>query len=116
MVKYDNKFYVKKRTEKDIWQNLWEFILVEIPLKMDIDEFIKSKSFTQKVNNTAAVINSTIFYKQQLTHQTIEGCFILINLQSPLALIGFELVKYNDLKKLAFPRFITSFFEKNPTF
>lgn len=116
VVKFDNKFYIRKRTEKDIWQNLWEFILVEMPEKIEIEKFIKTKSFAQKVNKTAAVKNYSPFYKQQLTHQTIEGCFILINLQSPLLNNDFELVKSSNLKNLAFPRFITSYFEKNPTF
>ena len=29
IVEYQQKFYVKERTEKDIWQNLYEFILIE---------------------------------------------------------------------------------------
>ena len=29
VVNYRNEFYVRKREEKDIWQNLYEFILLE---------------------------------------------------------------------------------------
>ena len=115
IAKFDNKIYVRKRTEKDIWQNLWEFINVELEQKMEVEDFLKSKSFLAQINKKATIKMYSPFYKQQLTHQTIEGCFILVNLLSPLASNYFELVSVAEMKKLAFPRFITNYFEKNPT-
>ena len=115
IAKFDNKIYVRKRTEKDIWQNLWEFINVELEQKIEAEDFIKSKSFPAQINKKATVKKYSPFYKQQLTHQTIEGCFIVVDLPSPLANNNYELVSIAAMKKLAFPRFITNYFEKNPT-
>ena len=114
IAKFDNKIYVRKRTEKDIWQNLWEFINVELEQKIEAEDFIKSKLFSAQINKKATVKNYSPFYKQQLTHQTIEGCFIVVDLPSPLANNNYELVSIEAMKKLAFPRFITNYFEKNP--
>ena len=115
LAKYGNQIYVRKRTEKDIWQNLWEFILIELHTKIEVDIFLKSEKFTELIPSTALLQNYSPFYKQQLTHQTIEGSFIVVQLKKPLAKTNYELVHIKDLQKLAFPRFITNYFEKNPT-
>jgi A/G-specific adenine glycosylase len=115
IAKYGNQIYIKKRTEKDIWQNLWEFIVVELESKLEVEEFIQSTFYKAIIPSNSAVKKCSPFYKQQLTHQTIEGCFIVVNLKKPLTKTNCELVSISDLKKLAFPRFITTYFEKNPT-
>ncbi len=108
---FENKIYVRKRNEKDIWQNLWEFILLEQPQKIELADFLSSSPFFAIVGKKAIVEHSSIFYKQQLTHQTIEGVFIHIALKSPLKNDSYIAVSKNELKKMAFPRFITSYFE-----
>jgi A/G-specific adenine glycosylase len=108
---FDNKIYVRKRVEKDIWQNLWEFILVEQVQKIALDDFLASDPFLAIIGNKSLTKYSSIFYKQQLTHQTIEGVFIHITLKSPLKNESYTAVNKNELKKMAFPRFITNYFE-----
>jgi A/G-specific adenine glycosylase len=50
--------------------------------------------------------------KQQLTHQQINGQFIEIDLSDiPISLKSLQWVKKTALKQLAFPRFITAYFE-----
>jgi A/G-specific adenine glycosylase len=108
---FENKIYVRKRTEKDIWQNLWEFILVEQTKKIELDEFLTSTQYFAISGKNSFIKKYSNFYKQQLTHQTIEGIFIHIDLKSPLKNKLFTAVNKNDLKKLAFPRIITNYFE-----
>ncbi len=48
-------------------------------------------------------------YKQQLTHQTINGQFIKIKVSSPLNLCNYELASDDDMKQLPFPKFITTY-------
>ncbi len=115
LAKYNNQIYLRKRTEKDIWQNLWEFILVELQNKIEVIDFIKLEEYAQLIPSDAKLQEYSPFYKQQLTHQTIEGTFMVIQLKKPLTKINYELVSIKDLRKLAFPRFITNYFEKNPT-
>ncbi len=111
IARFDNKFYVRKRIEKDIWQNLWEFILLEQPQKVALDDFLVSSTFLDVAGKKSILKYASIFYKQQLTHQTIEGIFIHIELKSPLKNKLYSSVSKNELKKLAFPRFITNYFE-----
>jgi A/G-specific adenine glycosylase len=110
---FDNKIYVKKRTEKDIWQNLWEFILLEQTQKVELDHFLSSTRFFALFGKKSILKHSSIFYKQQLTHQTIEGVFIHVDLKSALKNGLFTAISKNELKKLPFPRFITNYFEAN---
>lgn len=108
---FENKFYVQKRTGKDIWQNLWEFILVEQPQKIELEYFLASAAFLDVIDKKSRLKKTSIFYKQQLTHQTIEGVFIHVELKSCLKNKLYGAISKSEIKKLAFPRFITNYFE-----
>jgi A/G-specific adenine glycosylase len=109
---FEGKYYIRKRTEKDIWQNLWEFMLIEEPQKVEIADFLQSPKFLSLVEKKASIEFNSIFFKQQLTHQTIEGIFIHVNLKNPLKNEKYTAIGKKEFKKLAFPRFITNYFEQ----
>ncbi|HEY0272663.1 MAG TPA: A/G-specific adenine glycosylase, partial [Chitinophaga sp.] len=44
---YNKQVYIRKRVEKDIWQNLHEFILVELPCPVTQAELLASQAFRQ---------------------------------------------------------------------
>jgi A/G-specific adenine glycosylase len=113
---FNGLIYVKKREGKDIWQNLWEFILLEQQEKVAIENFLKSPAFLSVVGKNAALVNVSDFYKQQLTHQTIEGCFILVELKTGFRNGDYHLLSKSEISQLAFPRFITNYFEKTGRF
>ena len=110
VVKYSNKFYVRKREEKDIWQNLYEFILQEAPNPITIKKLQASEKFNLIFQTNEYKIESiSQVYKQQLTHQTINGQFINITVKSPLDLKNYQLISTDKIKKLPFPKFITTY-------
>ena len=110
VVKYDKKFYIKKRTQKDIWQNLYEFILLEMPKRVTIKKVLASEKFKSIFNSKKFIIKGTsVLYKQQLTHQTINGQFINISVKVPLDVKDYELISKQRLKQLPFPKFITTY-------
>ncbi len=111
IINFKDKIYVRKRTEKDIWQSLWEFVLIEKEAKFTVNEIIKDVDFLNLFEDKGLQIRSSPFYKQQLTHQTIEGVFIFVKARAAFADNRFSAVKKSDLKSLAFPRFITRFLE-----
>jgi A/G-specific adenine glycosylase len=115
LAKFGSQIYIRKRTQKDIWQNLWEFISVELHTKIEVEIFLKSDLYKEIIPSNALVKNYSPFYKQQLTHQIIDGSFIVVEIKKPLLNSNYELVKIKDLQKFPFPRFITNYFEKNPT-
>ena len=45
VVTYRNKFYVRKREGKDIWQNLFEFILIETAKSLSTKKLLASEKF-----------------------------------------------------------------------
>jgi A/G-specific adenine glycosylase len=113
VVQYRNKFYIRKRDEKDIWQNLYEFILLEMPKPFQSKQLFASKKFKSifraneyKIEKTSAV------YKQPLTHQTINGQFINITVTEPLDLDNYQLASADKLKQFPFPKLITTYFER----
>jgi A/G-specific adenine glycosylase len=111
---FENKFYVRKRVEKDIWQNLWEFILLERTKRVEMDDFLTSPEFSTTVGKKYYLKKVSVFYKQQLTHQIIEGVFFHIELNAALKNELYTAVSKKELAKLAFPRIITNYFEKMP--
>lgn len=113
MVEHDGKIYINRRTEKDIWQNLYEFILIETDQMIPEVEFLASKCFkTLFKRNNIKIDKISKTYNQKLTHQIITGRFIHINLKnSSQPLKKYTSVSKSELKKLAFPKFITSYLQ-----
>jgi A/G-specific adenine glycosylase len=105
---------ISQRTNKDIWQGLHEFYLVEsdkmIPWSQQrINEWLSAQLGVKGA--TIEVISPV--RKQQLTHQQISGRFIRIQLSKiPDSLKGLDWVSPAEFRKLAFPRFITAYIEE----
>jgi A/G-specific adenine glycosylase len=112
IVEQQEKIFVRKRTEKDIWQNLWEFILVETDEKLPAEAFIKREEFKQLFGGFIVSIQTSVFYKQQLTHQTIEGLFLYVTVDATFNNEHYTALEKAEIKMLAFPKFITGFLEK----
>lgn len=113
IIEHKGKWYIKQRTAKDIWENLFEFVLFESPAVID-NITLKLPFLKKLVNGRQCHIESiSRMYRQQLTHQTIHGRFIKIQVQEALpALSNFQLVNKKQLSEYAFPRFITAFLEE----
>jgi A/G-specific adenine glycosylase len=111
------KTLVRKRTGKDIWQNLFEFYLLENDsnpswrndsVKTFIDEQINVEYY--------AIERISVAQSQQLTHQHIKGYFINVRFDEIPTVLRAEdnfWIGQNAMKKLAFPAFINqNFFTK----
>lgn len=110
VITYKNKFYVRKRAGKDIWQNLYEFVLIEMPKASSINKLQRAEKFTSILFNTKFNIEGISgLYRQQLTHQTIYGQFINITLNSPLINTDYQLLSSEKLGQLPFPKFINTY-------
>jgi A/G-specific adenine glycosylase len=112
VVSLANKYYARKRTEKDIWQNLYEFILIETDSLINDDEsLLKNEQFRTTFTANHFKINFiSKKYSQKLTHQLITGRFFHIELKKPLPLSEkWQLVSKKHLNTLPFPKFIVSY-------
>lgn len=113
LVEHGNKIYINQRTKKDIWQNLYEFILIETESLVAEKEFLKCSSITSLFYENNFKINKiSKTFSQKLTHQTITGRFFHIKIKNPvIPLKKYKAVSKNELKKLAFPKFIASYLQ-----
>jgi A/G-specific adenine glycosylase len=104
---------VRKRSEKDIWENLYEFVLYESDALL-VAEAKTLRPVLKKLmgNQAVQVKNISPVFRQQLTHQTIIGQFIELETAAlPPALKTFEAVKKTQLKNYPFPKFITAYLQ-----
>ena len=115
VAEHNGKVYVRKRGKNDIWENLYEFILIETAAALTPDE-LKRHTAVKKIigRKGSGIINISKHYSQQLTHQTIEGQFIRVKITEPLASATYRPVSARSLSTLPFPRFITRYLSENP--
>lgn len=113
--KAEEKTFVRKRTEKDIWQHLFEFYLVESASNQEwnkkmVADFLKQQLEIEK--HEVTLITTAI--PQQLTHQHIRGYFIVVKLNAiPTKLKTKDSLwlSADQIAHLPFPAFINQYFE-----
>lgn len=113
IIEYNDKFYIRKRTGNDIWKNLNEFALVQTEKDVPVKSILKKAEKDGILGKNLYSIKSVSpIYSQQLSHQKIIGRFIKINLKKQFVPAGYKPVSIKQMFRLAFPRIITSYFEK----
>ncbi len=108
----DNKVYIRQRTAKDIWEGLFEFVCWETDQavyfnsnSLPTDDFLRQLFGQQSL--TVRYISRV--YRQELSHQTIQGQFLTVRLKSTLpSLEDYLLVGRQQLSEYAFPKFINA--------
>ena len=105
--------YLQKRTEKDIWQNLYEFPILETEqLIAGAADLLNDQSWqlwTKMVD--AKIVHQSKPYQQLLTHQKIIAQFWEVDIVGELLLTnaGIISVKRKNLPNFAFPKIIDSY-------
>lgn len=114
ILEYRQKIWVQQRTAKDIWQNLFEFYLVESEKQIRWDiPLIQNWLKDQLSIHDAIILSKTEPIVQQLTHQQIKGQFIHIQLkQKPASLKTGDWENAARIQELAFPKLITSYLQQ----
>ncbi len=106
----DGQVYIRKRTQKDIWQKLYEFPLIETTAEIsELGDLEKSEGWQQWLHEHPVKIDrKSKPYKQTLTHQLIHACFWEFHLDAAINLtdFDFQLVDRKNLRKFAFPKII----------
>ncbi len=118
IVEYQNRFYIRKRSSKDIWENLYEFVLKESDKELFHDANSLKTVFQSMVGQTQFDIRHVSeVYRQKLTHQTIIGQFINVSVSKPAVISGeeYEAVLKNELFKYPFPKLIANWLSQNQT-
>mgnify|MGYP001557395398 FL=1 len=116
IVEYKSKFYISKRIQKDIWENLYEFILIETKSWINEKAILKDAKFFSVIQDNVYKFKlESKKITQKLTHQVIIGHFFHIQIESPLPKSEkYFLAAKKEVKLLPFPKLIASYFaDKN---
>ena len=111
---YKDKILVHKRILKDIWENLYEFYLVETTEQVQWTEMHLATFLKDQLNITEFTVKAfSPAQKQQLTHQQIKGLLIQIDLKAiPESLQNKDWKSAKSIASLAFPKFINQGLEE----
>lgn len=109
---YKNNVYIQKRTEKDIWQNLYEFYLIETDVPTDAKLLLKDKNlktFAKKLE----VLSITSTKKHVLSHQHLYATFYEINIKEPITSKQLIKIKRENLDDFGLPQLINKYLKSS---
>lgn len=115
VLEYKNEVAVRQRTGKDIWQQLFEFPLIEAGEETIVSTILKQAEETMLDKKPYEVVTQSRLFRQQLSHQTIAGHFIRLKLKNkPGNDNDWVWVKKDTLSRYAFPQFINQYLRTSP--
>ena len=112
ILNHDGHLWLNKRTKKDIWQNLYEFPLIEFSEKKEQSD-VKKHVIWQSIleNKDFSIIKISKPYRQVLTHRKIIATFWEIKLEEVIDENDFLKIEKNNLKQFAFPKVIIQYLQ-----
>ncbi len=105
---YKDSLYIRKRTKKDIWQNLYEFYLIETEKPATEESILQNPGLLQLAGNFE-VEKITALKKHVLSHQHVFGTFYELNLRKALKHEDLILIKRDDLMHYGLPQLIIKY-------
>ncbi|CAN5364391.1 A/G-specific adenine glycosylase [soil metagenome] len=110
VIEMGNTLFVRKRGAGDIWENLYEFVVLESAQPLDLSNEEAILLLTDILNKKKfEIVNISQVYKQLLTHQTIQGQFIYLKMNQKIKLKNYEIIPKTELNQLPFPKFISNY-------
>jgi len=116
ILQWEGTIWLHRRGPADIWQNLYEPYLIEAGTALD------SKALLLQESVQALSLQGPLSFagslRQRLTHQQLEIRFFIAELSAKPQMAGADgqWVPVQQLGRLAFPRSLVSFFQKNHYF
>lgn len=106
VLKHGNRLWMRQRSSKDIWQGLFEFLLIEAESQLTASQI-------KKQSNIASLrLGKPIAITQTLSHQHIKGNFFLAEVTNGATPpTGGKFYSAEAIKKLAKPVLINRFLE-----
>jgi A/G-specific adenine glycosylase len=113
VIKDEKEIFIRKRTDNDIWKNLYEFPMIETKNTLN-------RNCSKEVSKLLDTQNFSIDFhskeiSQMLSHRKIHFRFLHVKPHnfSSLRIAGAKRVKLNALTKLAFPKTLHLYLEEN---
>jgi A/G-specific adenine glycosylase len=111
VLRYKDQVALRQRTGKDIWQQLFEFLLIETAGPCTVHELLVllKKQYGITVSQPVQMSQS----KQKLSHQLIHFNFIDIRLVTKTKIPGMKWTGTADLALFPFPKTLAAFAQAN---
>ena len=110
VIRYKDSIYIHKRSNNDIWKNLYDFPCIESEAAMTVDEVVATEQFQQLIEGKPfAITKVSPVFTHKLTHRTLLAQFIEIKLEKELLQIQTKdlfLTRESDLGNYPIPRLI----------
>jgi A/G-specific adenine glycosylase len=100
--RYKDQIAIRHRVEKDIWQHLYEYYLLESAEELSVKQV--KKEIKSKLNIPLKEVNVLNRKDQKLSHQLIHFHFLLMELVSCEQIGDFQWIRRVDLLHFPFPR------------
>lgn len=115
VLEHKGKLAIRQRTGKDIWNQLYEFPVIETTAEQKTEDLlelaVQQKWLSAKKYSIAYI---SPLFKQQLSHQTIAGRFISVQVERVGKLPeDINWVSKKEMAAYPFPRFINQFLSTN---
>jgi A/G-specific adenine glycosylase len=105
---------VRQRTTKDIWQQLYEFPMLETNGAVEEKELLQQAIETGMLQKDKfEVLHYSPVLQQKLSHQTISGRFLRIRLNELPEGKEWSWLSKAELQKLAFPQLINQYLQSS---
>ena len=114
-IKHKEITYLQKRTAKDVWQNLYEFPLIEADKLCDLEELTENTEFKSLFSGIKElkIIKTTNPIKHVLSHRVIIAQFVSVSIsESNNQLEKYINVQLTEIYKYAVSRLMELFLEK----
>ncbi len=110
LIEAGNFIFLEKRTEKDIWQNLYQFPLLETEKEIPDVDLLKAENLPFSTSCKVNVKNISVKRKHVLSHQIIYARLVRIELATTGCLNGrFLQVNKKDISTFAVPKLVEQF-------
>jgi A/G-specific adenine glycosylase len=107
----DDNILMNKRTEKDIWANMYDFPLIETDSLLSVNDLLVLPQSVDLFGPSIKITSVSPVKKHVLTHQRLYVRFIILQ-QRPVKIIkGWDFIKVEKLKNLAVPKVIFIFLD-----
>ncbi|HSU27056.1 MAG TPA: A/G-specific adenine glycosylase [Chitinophagaceae bacterium] len=111
VMEFDKKIAIQKREEKDIWQQLFTFPLIESKIETTKKQILSAAEKRKwLIKNKYETLGISPVLQQQLTHQLIKSRFIHVRVrQKPTIKNNWRWVPQKTLEHYAFPKLMDDY-------
>ena len=107
VIKWKDEVIIHQRTAKDIWQQLFEFILIETEKKFSTKKILSL--FDEQYDFKTYHVNRSYSFRQKLSHQLIHFFFIEMEVLKKQSVPGCSWIKISELNRYVFPKTLQEF-------